>query len=210
MYALLGDEAMSNIDKAKTDTPIIEGRACGGCTLCCKVLSITELQKPQGTWCKHCDVGKGCKIYDDRPDECRTFYCGYLAWDAVGEEWFPAKSKMVVVAELEGARVAIHVDPGRPGAWREKPFYSAIKHWSAEAARHMHQVVVMIGKRAIVVFPDSEVDLGEIADDERIITSERRTLSGVQLEAHKLKADDPRIAGLEAGKVFEVSSQPIR
>jgi hypothetical protein len=35
--------------------------------MCCKVLGITELQKPVGKWCPHCDIGKGCKIYESRP-----------------------------------------------------------------------------------------------------------------------------------------------
>lgn len=182
------------------DIPVIEGRACGTCTLCCKVLSINALDKPQGQWCGHCEVGRGCRVYDTRPEECRSFYCGFLTWPVLGEHWFPARSKMVVTSELEGARVAIHVDPGRATAWQQEPFYSEIKHWSVLASERMHQVVVCIGKRAIVVFPDREVDLGTVADDERIITSERRSVVGTRFEALKLKADDPRIADLQPGK----------
>ncbi|MCA1494610.1 hypothetical protein I6F11_27395 [Ensifer sp. NBAIM29] len=139
-------------------------------------------------------------MYETRPDECRTFYCGYLTWPMLEAHWFPARSKMVVVSENEGTRVAIHVDPGRPTAWRQEPYYSEIKHWSVLASEQMHQVVVCIGKRAIVIFPDREVDLGIVADDERIITSERRSAAGLKLDALKLKADDPRIAGMQPGK----------
>lgn len=185
------------------ETPIIQGRACGTCTLCCKVMSIEELGKPQGSWCKHCDIGRGCKIYPDRPGECRTFYCGYLTWPMLEDHWFPAKSKLVVVSELDDTRIAIHVDPGRQSAWQQEPYYSEIKHWSALASEQMHQVVVCIGKRAIVVFPDREVDLGVIADDELIITSETRSAAGMKLDAMKLKADDPRIAGIQPGKPIQ-------
>jgi hypothetical protein len=103
---------------------------------------------------------------------------------------------MVVVSELEGTRVAIHVDPGRPEAWRREPYYSEIKRWSELAAREHQQVVVSIGKRAFVVFPNREVDLGVIGPDDRIITRESRSPYGITLEALKLKADDPRIAEL--------------
>lgn len=182
--------------------PILSGRACNDCTLCCKVLSITELNKPQSKWCDHCNIGKGCKIYDERPAECRHFYCGYLTWPMVDEHWFPARSKLVIVSELEGHRIAVHVDPGRPNAWREQPFYSELKQWSAFAAEDRHQVVVCIGSRAIVIFPDRDVDLGPVASDERIITLETKRPMGNRLEAMKLKADDPRIAGMSPGRLY--------
>src|SRR5581483_622768 len=112
------------------------------------------------------------------------------------------RCKFVIVAELEGTRIALHMDPGYPQAWRKEPFYTQVKDWAAVAAEQMHQVVVSIGKRAIVVFPDREVDLGLIDDDERIITWDTKTATGRRLDAVKMKADDPRIAGLESGKVI--------
>ncbi len=182
------------------ESPILSGRACGSCTLCCKVLRIIELGSPQGQWCRHCDIGRGCRIYDRRPSECRSFHCGYLLWPMTGEHWFPARSKMVIVSELDGKRVAIHVDPDRPDAWRERPYHDEIRQWAISAAQQGHQIVVFIGRRAIVIFPDREVDLGPIADDERIITFEKRGPAGNVWEAVKLKADDPRIAGKEPAK----------
>jgi hypothetical protein len=189
-------------DRSMTANPILSGRSCGTCTLCCKVLSIGELGKPQGEWCRHCDIGRSCKVYDDRPSECRTFYCGYLTWPMTDDHWVPARCKMVIVSELDGNRVAIHVDPGRPNAWREQPYYDEIKQWAVFAARDALQVVVCIGKRAIVILPDHDEDLGLVADDERIITLERRGPNGNILEAPKLKADDPRLAGMEPGKIY--------
>ena len=177
--------------------PVLSGRACGACTLCCKVLSIRELGKPGGDWCRHCDIRRGCGIYDDRPSECRTFHCGYLTWPMTDERWFPARCKMVIASELGGKRVAIHVDPGRPNAWREQPYYDEIKHWARQAASHGQQVVVGIGKRAIVILPDREVDLGLVADDERIVVREHQGPAGAELDALKVKADDPLFFGLE-------------
>lgn len=189
---------------------IISGRLCGSCTLCCKVLAIGELEKPQNQWCVHCDVGKGCNIYESRPRECSGFFCGYLNWPMAEAHWFPASSKMVIVSELEGQRIAIHVDPSRPSAWREEPFYSDIKEWAVHAAPDMVQVVVCIKNRAIVVLPDEDVDLGPIADDERIITGEVVEGGRTRLRAMKCKANDPMIAGMEAGRFYGGRSSPDR
>lgn len=106
---------------------------------------------------------------------------------------------MVLVSELEGNRVAAHVDRGRPLAWRDEPFYSDLKRWAAAAVPSMGQVVVQIGRRVIVILPDKDVDLGEVADDERIVTAEQRTPFGPRLDALKVKHDDPRIAGMKPG-----------
>ena len=58
-------------------------RACGDCTLCCKVMAIEELAKPAGQWCRHCKPGRGCLIYDSRPAECSAFDCLWLIDAAV-------------------------------------------------------------------------------------------------------------------------------
>jgi hypothetical protein len=110
------------------------------------------------------------------------------------------------VSELEGTRIAIHVDPGYPNAWKLDPYYSEIKDWSVSALQHHDQVVVCIGKRAIVVLPHQDVDLGVVEDDDRIITVETRRGSGVYVEAMKLKADDPRLSGVTPGKPIFLKS----
>lgn len=72
-------------------------RACDGCTACCKSLSIRELDKPPGSWCPHCKIGKGCAVYHVRPEECRSFRCVWLV-DEVGifkEEHRPDRGKVV-------------------------------------------------------------------------------------------------------------------
>ena len=46
------------------------------------------------------------------------------------------------------------------------------------------------------ILPDRDVDLGPIGDDEMIVTEETRTARGIQLNAVKLKRNDPRAAQL--------------
>ncbi|MGC1181005.1 MAG: hypothetical protein WA884_18765 [Methyloceanibacter sp.] len=151
------------------------------------MLSITELGKPQGVWCQHCHIGVGCKIYDHRPRQCSAFYCGFLTQTNLSEDWRPSKCKIVLVAELEGARVAAYVDPGRPDAWKEKPYYSQLREWARNADPTRHQVVVCVGPKTIVILPDEDVDLGIVREDELIVTGERHTPAGIRQTALKMK-----------------------
>lgn len=180
------------------DAPLVPGRSCDRCTLCCKVMRVQELAKPKSTWCPHCAIGKGCTIYETRPEECRGFFCGYRRWSEVGEHWFPADSKMLLSPELDGTRIGIHVDPGSPSAWRKEPYLSEIRKMAAAAFQRGHYVVVIVGHRAIVVFPDREVDLGTLGPDETILTTVARRPGDnavIRMSAEKRKLDDPDIAG---------------
>jgi hypothetical protein len=175
---------------------VVEGRRCGTCTLCCKVLTVEELRKPNGQWCPHCVKGRGCAIYSDRPNECRRFQCGYLLWPALGEHWLPARSKLVVAFKPDGKEIVVHVDPGVPNAWRAEPYYSEIGSLAGHATRTAYTIFVQIGRRMIAVFPDREVDLGVVAGDEVIAIHEVTGPGTRRRDAVKLKADDPRIKGL--------------
>jgi Fe-S-cluster containining protein len=70
--------------------------------MCCKVLGITELQKPVGKWCPHCKIGKGCQIYETRPQECRTFHCAWLVDNRFSDIWRPDRSKIVITTGQDG------------------------------------------------------------------------------------------------------------
>jgi hypothetical protein len=175
-------------------TPAVkEGRRCGTCTLCCKVLTVEELRKPNAEWCPHCVKGRGCAIYADRPDECRRFQCGYLLWPTLGEHWLPARSKLVVAFKPDGREIVVHVDPGVPNAWRAEPYYSEIRNMTGDAAGTAYTVFVQIRRRMIAVFPDREVDLGVVAEDEVIAIHEVAGPGTRRRDAVKLKTDDPRI-----------------
>ncbi len=130
---------------------VVRGRDCRGCTMCCKLLSVEEISTPPLSWCPSCDTKRGCTIYEQRPTECRQFYCEYLLDPALGEHWKPSKCKMVVVFEDYANALVIHVDPDRPHAWREAPFYSDICAWVRAADRKQRQVIVWQGNSKIVL-----------------------------------------------------------
>ena len=142
-------------------------RACGDCTLCCKVMAIEAIAKPAGQWCRHCKPGRGCQIYDSRPAECRAFHCLWLVDDRFGPHWKPARSKMVLTASDDG--LEIRCDPGFPDAWRKQPFRSEIGKLAASGETHDVTVLVVTGERIVMVTPDREFDLGVVAADQRIV-----------------------------------------
>jgi hypothetical protein len=168
-------------------------RTCGTCTLCCKLLRIESLRKPQGKWCESCAVGNGCGIYEARPTECRYFFCGYLTLHELDESWRPSVSKLVVCLEDgESKTIYVHVDPDRSDAWKRAPYYQKLKEWSRRAVAGRGQVIVKLGLRAIVIFPHKDVDLGPVGDDEMVVTQEIRTAEGIELHAMKIRRDDDR------------------
>ncbi len=139
--------------------PVLPGRSCNDCAMCCMVMGVKELDKPKGVWCRHCTTRKACDIYDARPEECRTFYCGYLTLAELGEEWKPNRSKIVLASRKKENRITAHVDPRRPDAWRQEPYYATLKKWAKAAAPHKGQVIVSVGARAYMILPDRDVDL---------------------------------------------------
>jgi hypothetical protein len=142
-------------------------KACGDCTLCCKVMAIEELAKPASSWCPHCEPGRGCLIYAARPTECRTYSCLWLLDDRLDQRWKPSKSRLVLTTSQDG--IEIRCDPGFPDAWRKEPFRSEIQKWAVSGEAHDVTVLVITGERMMLVTRDREFDLGIVRSDERIV-----------------------------------------
>jgi hypothetical protein len=62
-------------------------------------LRIIELEKPAGISCKHCLPGKGCGIYETRPDVCRAFHCGWRQVPQLGDAWRPDLSGVLMLTQ---------------------------------------------------------------------------------------------------------------
>jgi len=87
-------------------------RQCGTCTVCCYTTAVPDLS-PANTWCQHCDIGVGCKIYNSRPEACVQFRCLWLQSSWMDDELRPDKSG-VMFEVIEGRRTVVAtVDPGR-------------------------------------------------------------------------------------------------
>ena len=86
-------------------------RSCDGCNMCCYIPYIDEptLKKEEWTMCQNCDVGVGCKIYEDRPKPCRTFDCSWIKGETP-VEWKPDKVGFFTTGHMEKV-MTLFADP---------------------------------------------------------------------------------------------------
>ncbi|HET9018068.1 MAG TPA: hypothetical protein VFN46_00680 [Acetobacteraceae bacterium] len=80
------------------ELPLVPGRACGSCNVCCVALTIDEaqMQKLPGHRCRHAQRDNGCAIYEGRPRTCRSFFCGWRTLKWVREPLRPDRSGVLV------------------------------------------------------------------------------------------------------------------
>jgi len=133
-------------------------RSCDGCTLCCKVIGVHEFGKPKGVWCSHCKIGTGCMIHETRPNVCRAYSCRFLVDQSLDETWRPDRSGLVINADRN--RVVVYVDPDRPAAWLQEPFYSRLKQWSRTSPSRW-PVFVCIDDKVMAVYPNRDVEVNQ-------------------------------------------------
>lgn len=121
--------------------PHVPGRACGACTLCCKLVPVPELEKPALVRCTHQRLGKGCAIYARRPMSCRIWSCRWLCDPTTTGLRRPDKVHYVIDMQPDyvkvdpndgGGKIAIPViqiwlDPAYPDAHRDP----ALRDWLA-------------------------------------------------------------------------------
>lgn len=141
---------------------IAEGKSCGDCGLCCKLIGVQALEKPQFVWCKSYKKGSGCRIYDDRPHDCRVFVCYWMHVPNLGEDWRPDRAGFVMHIADGGARLNIEVEPATPQAWRREPYLSTFRGWAAQGRMRGLALLVWIGRRCIEITPTGEIDRGMV------------------------------------------------
>lgn len=139
-------------------------RQCGGCTLCCKLLPVRELNKGAGERCRHQGVGK-CRVYHrpQMPRSCELWNCRWLVDPATEKLRRPDRTHYVIdlmpdlirlthnvtgaVQEMEVFQV--WVDPAFRDAWHD-PALMAYAERQAEAGIAM--LVRFNGREALTVF----------------------------------------------------------
>ena len=170
-------------------------RSCGSCTMCCKVFDTPLLDaKPAGSWCKHCKPGRGCAIWDDRPQFCRDFICNWLTNPSLGEEWRPDRCKFVMTYRPTHGSFVITVDAGSPSAWRKEPYHTVIRQLAGWLANERHILQVMVNREVIVVTPTREFPMGFIRGDLALRWVDRQGPGGLERELVEVSVKQPDAA----------------
>jgi hypothetical protein len=162
------------------------GRACGACTLCCKVFDVPAVESIAGQWCRHTKAGKGCGIHATRPDHCRNFHCLWMTESWLGPEWKPDRAKMVLTLDPVSRSMNVQVDPGQPNGWKREPYYGQLRRWAAASLPLNRHVLVHVNKTTTVVLPDRDVPLGVFSEGDRLVARDRMTPAGLTADVEKV------------------------
>jgi hypothetical protein len=159
-------------DLYESENPLVPGRTCGSCMLCCTVMNVDELNKPGGVTCRHAVTGQGCTIRDQRPQACRRFFCGWRLDPNIDSQWKPNICGFVITISLRYASMLVMVDPTRPLAWKVQPYYGRMKEWSGRAFMENKRIVAVVaGGEATVILPDRDVPIGVLGPNDEILLS---------------------------------------
>lgn len=132
--------------------PAIPGKACGECSVCCKVLEITQFDKKAGLWCEHCGSAGGCGIYATRPDICRDYECLWKGDRGLSARLRPDRVGVVLMEDPDTGRYQAVCDPSKPYAWRHPLLFRHL----VTTAKSGRTVVAKAGLKAWRIRPSGE------------------------------------------------------
>lgn len=139
---------------------IADGKSCGDCGLCCKLMGVRSIDKTQYVWCSQFKRGLGCKIYEDRPHECAEFICYWLHAPNLGEDWRPDRAGFLMHLSEDGSRLNVEVDSATPNAWKQEPYASQFQAWAARGEAGGLSLQVWVGRRGYAMTANGPVDQG--------------------------------------------------
>lgn len=132
---------------------------CDGCTLCCTVLGVEEIEKVRGHACRYIDT-VGCSVHRSRigrdgmvqPESCALFVCGWLASQSLpparrmSPTMRPDRCGVVLgpIDEDNPRKLHVNVDPTRPDSWTDREVLTWLDRYVANGV----EVVLYVGDEA--------------------------------------------------------------
>lgn len=99
-------------------------RQCGSCSLCCRLIAVEALNKPQNQWCPSFRPGVGCAIWAHCSDECRQWDCAWLR-GLLPKELSPRRTRCVV---FPAGEKTIRIEQDADGL-ADSYFHGPIEQW---------------------------------------------------------------------------------
>jgi hypothetical protein len=119
---------------------------------------VVELAKPPHQWCDLCVKGKGCTIYDNRPQSCIDFACVWLQAppSELDDRLRPDRVGVVLQPAKSGRGLVAHCDPQTPTAWRRPLILDVLKR----VARGGDHASAIAGNRYWIITEKTEQEVG--------------------------------------------------
>jgi uncharacterized protein len=124
--------------------------------MCCKLPKIDAMEKPANQWCRMCSTRRSCDAWDERPQQCRSFFCHWMENPGLNDEWRPSKARFMLMGKDDGATLLVVVDPDRPDAWKKTPYFQQLGIWSRQL-----RVIINIGDKQMILHGDHLHQLGD-------------------------------------------------
>jgi hypothetical protein len=141
--------------------PLVAGRECDGCAVCCDILKIDtpDLQKPADMRCVHRSA-EGCAIHAVRPGICRAWFCGWRRIEDMPDDARPDRSGLMVSLDfvreprncLEGVAIVVRSTVGREAFESE-----TAERILDSLCERLVPVWLHDGSKKVLVHPDAEV-----------------------------------------------------
>jgi hypothetical protein len=142
-------------------------RECGTCTLCCRLMTVHSLNKPDGEMCQHC-TGTGCGIYARRPLDCRQWSCLWKIDEngQLGDELRPDRCGFIInLADARDGIGLVHIIVDDEGNAEEKTVERVAAHFTdrgnvvliSVGGDHQQAQAIChssITERALAAYPD--------------------------------------------------------
>lgn len=164
-------------------------RQCGGCTLCCKLVPVKEIEKRGGVRCQHQRTGRGCAVHNrpGMPVSCRLWSCLWLSDPATAELSRPDRTHYVidvmpdtiiirppVGGQIELPVLQVWLDPKFPTAHHDP----ALRAYLAMRGRQDGMAAIMRWdeRNGFVLFPPALTPDGKWREDHNGQVVEREAL----------------------------------
>jgi len=142
---------------------------CGECSLCCKLMGVSSINKPVNRWCRHC-TKPGCGIYHDRPRDCQDYACIWLQShegeglshiEPMALELKPSVCGGILDVTKDGESLLVHMNVGVD--YRKGELGQFIKRFSMIPRR----VIIVEGVHRKVLWENTVLAEWNAADDDR-------------------------------------------